>query len=215
MSEVQYLWQSPNRKIALNKNKRKTNEKQFPLFSLDIFSQKHGIFCIFWGDCTRRTKEWGAFNNFSETHLRVSTTEWSNRKNVTYNKGTFLIDDTVKTHVCMNNVVWYINNSNMCYHAIPVFHRCMNSTCTQTATVARAVAKTTAGGTFFNIETSHFWRCGTRKTEAERSSCWFSWTEFPWLSLLGDYESKDSKIKGFKEERISKMGLCKNPCLSN
>lgn len=116
----------------------------------------------------------------------------------------FHIDD-VKAHVCMRNLEWYLNNSKMFRYTIPTF----------VLQKTHEPCSKNNGNTFFNIETSHFWRCSTRNTEAERASCWFTWTEFPWLSSLGDYESKDSKIKGFKEERISKMGLCKNPCLSN
>lgn len=86
------------------------------------------------------------------------------------NKGTFLIN-AVEEHVCTRNRVWCINKSN-------VF--CPYSTNVWTVYVhnrvdGAGVTKTRTNNTFFNIETSHFWRCSTRNTETERANYRFSW----------------------------------------
>lgn len=127
----------------------KNKWKAISIISLDIFSQKHGIFCIFWGDCTRRAKEWGAFDDFCETHLYVCRQQ-SDQTGKTYNKGIFLID-AVETHVCMRNLVglvWYTNNFNVFCYTILIFHRRVNSTCTQQRRWRRSENN---GDTFFNI----------------------------------------------------------------
>lgn len=128
-----------------------------------------------------------------------------------------LFPSTLLRHMYVwENLCGNINNSNaLCLydsHIQQTYEQYMYATAAAAAVARRSENN---GDTFFNIETSHFWRCSTRNTEADRASYWFSCMEFPWLYSLGDYESKDSKIKGFKEERVSKMGLCKNPCLNN